>query len=97
MLCVGLFEGRDSVKGVLDGLLGEGHLVDVELLVHHGAQLLIVHFSAAEHLEGSLLQGLETLATGCRHLLLQVCKLRIALVNLGLDHLRALVHLKDKF
>jgi len=39
-----------SVHGVLHGLCGESDLVNVKLLVHERAQLLVVHLTSAQDL-----------------------------------------------
>ena len=85
--------GTYRVEGVLLRLHSERHLVDIELLVHELAKLLIVHLASSQHLHCALLQRVETRATRSRHLLLEVGQLRIALIDLGLDHLASLVQL----
>jgi hypothetical protein len=68
-------------------------LIDVELLVHELAQLLIVHLSAAKNLHCLLLERVEAGSTSRGHLFLQVNQLSVALVDFNLDNLATAVKL----
>jgi len=75
----------------LHGLGGEGDLVNVELLVHQGAELRVIHLAAAQHLHGFLFQGVQTGSFRGGHLFFNSRQLRVAIVDFGLDNLASCV------
>ena len=82
----GVFESGESFDCRGNRLRRELDLVNIKLLVHHIAKLLIVHLPSAQHLQCLVLKRLIGHALRCLHLVLDVHQLLVALVHFGLDH-----------
>ena len=80
-----MLQGAHHVNGGGDGLRCELHLINVELLVHHISELLVVHFATTEYAQRLVLETLVGHTFSGAHLGFDRGKLFVAVVDLFLD------------
>ena len=84
------------MRVVLHALGSKGHLVYVELLIHHLVHLGVVHLSALKNHKCLLFQSSEPSAFGSLHLLFNICELLVAFIDFYLDDFATGVELLTK-